>query len=197
MTAEAALAALAAFDRAALLVTADLSTVALPLLLEGDRLVGHVARANPIWRLAPCAALVICRGPETYVSPNWYPSKQQTHRVVPTWDYVTLEARGALRVFDDPARLESVVRALSDRHEAQQATPWRLEDAPRNYIEAMLGAIVGVEINVESLHGVAKLSLNKSAPDRAGVVQALQASQDPRDRAVAEAILKAEPDQIA
>jgi transcriptional regulator len=178
-------AALAAYDRAAILITPDLQATHLPLLMEGDRLIGHVARANAHWRAAPCAALVVCPGAETYVSPNWYETKQQTHRAVPTWNYVTLHVRGELTTFDDAGRLEHVVACLSARHEAGQPQPWSLADAPRDYIDAMLRAIVGVEIRIESLHAKAKLSQDKNEADRTGVIGALSDSDDPRDQAIA------------
>jgi transcriptional regulator len=181
-------AAVAAFDRVALLVTPDLAATHLPFHLDGDRLIGHVARANVHWRSAPCDALVVMTGAEAYVSPNWYPSKHATGRAVPTWNYEAVHVRGRLTVFEDAGRLEAVVARLSDRHEAAQAHPWSLADAPRDYIDAMLRAIVGVEIAIASVHARRKLSQNKSAADHAGVVAGLSASEDARDRAVADAM---------
>lgn len=178
-------AALAAFDRAALLVTPDLQATHLPFFLDGDRLIGHVARANPHWRSAPCVALVVMAGAEAYVSPNWYPSKQAAGRAVPTWNYETLQVRGRLATFDDPARLEAIVARLSDMHEAKQSRPWTLAEAPRDYVEALLRGIVGVELAIDSVEAKRKLSQDKSEADRAGVIAGLDASADPRDRAVA------------
>lgn len=186
LTEAEARAALAAFDRAALLVTPDLAATHLPFYLDGDRLIGHVARANPHWQSAPCAALVAMSGAEAYVSPNWYPTKHATGRAVPTWNYETLQVRGALTAFDDPARLEEVVTKLSDRHEAKQARPWTVGEAPRDYIEALLRGIVGVEIAIESIEAKRKFSQDKPDADHAGVVAGLSSSADPRDRAVSE-----------
>lgn len=184
---------LAAFDRTALLVTADLSAVHLPLFLDGERLIGHVARANDVWRAAPCAALVVMAGPEAYVSPNWYPSKAEHGRMVPTWNYVTLHVRGRLTTFDDRTRLEDVVARLSARHEAREATPWTVEEAPRDYIDRLLGAIVGVELAIDRIEGKRKLNQDKSDADRAGVADALARSDDARDVALARAMREDAP----
>jgi transcriptional regulator len=181
-------AALAAFDRAGLLVTPDLAATHLPFHLDGDRLVGHVARANAHWKSAPCAALVVCAGAEAYVSPTWYPSKAEHGRAVPTWNYETIHVRGRLTAFEDPARLEAIVERLSDKHESAQAHPWSMADAPRDYLDVLLRGIVGVEVAIESVAAKRKLSQDKSAADHAGVVAGLAASADPRDRAVADAM---------
>lgn len=184
-------AALAAFDRAALLVTHGRSgfcATHLPLVVREDRLIGHIARANPHWREAPCDALVVLAGAETYISPSWYETKTQTGRAVPTWNYETIHVHGAMTVYDDRARLLENVRALSDRHEAAMPAPWSVDDAPRDYIEALLNAIVGVELRIARVEAKRKLSQEKPAADRAGALAALDASPDPRDRAIAAAM---------
>lgn len=178
--------ALDAYRRAAILVTPDLACTHLPFYREGDRLIGHVARANPHWKSAPCDALVVVAGAEAYVSPNWYPTKHATGRAVPTWNYETLQVRGRLTIFDDAARLEEVVTRLSDIHEATQARPWTVAEAPRDYIDALLRGIVGVEITIDSVEAKRKFSQDQPEADHAGVVAGLSASADPRDRAVAE-----------
>lgn len=188
LTPAEARAALQAFDRTALLVTPDLSATHLPLLLEGDRLVGHVARANAHWKSAPCAALVVMTGAEAYVSPNWYPSKRDAGRAVPTWNYETIQVRGRLTTFEDAARLEDLVARLSARHEASHPKPWTIGEAPRDYVDALLRAIVGIEIAIESIEAKRKLSQDRPAADHAGVMAGLDASDDPRDRAVARAM---------
>ncbi|MDX2234720.1 MAG: FMN-binding negative transcriptional regulator [Hyphomonadaceae bacterium] len=188
MADDEARAALAAFDRAALLVTPDLSATHLPLFLDGDWLVGHVARANPQWRAAPCEGLVVMAGPEAYVSPSWYPSKAEHGRAVPTWNYVTLHVRGRLETFDDPARLEDAVARLSGRHEAAQAKPWTIAEAPRDYIDRLMAGIVGVALRVDAVEGKRKLSQDRSAADQSAVAHGLRATGDPRDGAVAEAM---------
>lgn len=182
--------ALRAFDRSALLVTPDLQATQLPFLLDGDRLIGHVARANPHWRAAPCEALVVMAGPEAYVSPNWYPSKAEHGRAVPTWNYVTLHVRGQLKTFDDPARLESVVARLSGRFEARESKPWTMAEAPRDYIDRLLAGIVGIEFEITSVEGKRKLSQDKAEADVAGVVKGLRATGDARDEMLATEALK-------
>ncbi len=179
-------AAMRAFDRAALLVTPDLCATHLPFYVEGDRLIGHVARGNPQWRSAPCDALVVMAGAEAYVSPNWYPSKAEHGRAVPTWNYATLHVRGRLSMFDDRARLEEVVARLSAQFESAQEKPWTIGEAPRDYIEKLLGGIVGVELAITSVEGKRKLSQDKTAADVAGVVAGLEATGDARDVAVAD-----------
>jgi transcriptional regulator len=178
-------AAMAAFDRAALLVTPDLQATHLPFYLENDELVGHVARANPQWRAAPCDALVVMAGAEAYVSPNWYPSKAGNGRAVPTWNYATVHVHGRLETFDDTTALETVVARLSDRYEATQATPWTLAEAPRDYIDRLLAGIVGVRLRITRVDGKHKLSQDKPAADQAGVITGLEGGGDPRDAALA------------
>lgn len=184
-------AALAAFDRAAILVvtaSGGFQAVHLPILVRGGAILAHVARANPIWRAAPCAALLVCPGPETYVSPGWYPSKAETGRAVPTWSYEAIHVEGALSAFEDPAALLPVVAALSDRHEAGQKRPWSIADAPADYIDALSRGMVGLTLSIERISGKRKLSQERPAPDREGVLAALDASPDPRDQAVAAAM---------
>lgn len=149
----------------------------LPMLWDAEArtLTGHVARANPHWKLGGGKGLVILSGAEAYVSPGFYPSKAEHGKVVPTWNYEAVHLSGAVNWFDDAARLEDVVRRLSDQHEAGRETPWRLEDAPRAYIEALLRAIVGVEMRVEKIEAKRKLSQNKSAADYEGVLRGLSA----------------------
>jgi transcriptional regulator len=135
----------------------------------------HVARANPVWRQArqDVDVLVVFQGPQAYISPNWYPSKAQTHREVPTWNYVTVQARGRLQVRDDPVWLRGLLSRLTAVHEADQPVPWSLADAPADAIDRMLRAVVGIEIELTALQGKWKVSQNKPAADRAGVVQGL------------------------
>jgi len=137
---------------------------------------GHVARANPLWREADGQpVLAVFTGPQAYVSPSWYPSKAATHKVVPTWNYTVVHAHGVLRAVDDAPWLHALVSRLTAHHERPQAQPWAVSDAPDDYVQQMLRAIVGIEIAVTELIGKWKLSQNRSAADRAGVVAALQA----------------------
>jgi transcriptional regulator len=178
-------------ERLAILVTAGEAgtpwATHLPMLWDaGARvLTGHIARANPHPKLAQGArALVIVPGPEAYVSPGLYASKAEHGRVVPTWNYEAVHLEGTLSWFDDVDRLEAVVRALSERHEAGRAAPWSIDDAPADYVRGLLRGIVGLEIAVNKVQAKRKLSQNKSAADVAGVREGLMISDDAGDREV-------------
>jgi len=136
---------------------------------------GHVARANPVWRgiSAGAEALVIFQGPDTYISPSWYETKAETGKVVPTWNYVVVHAHGVPRFIDDRAWLRAFVTRLTERHEAGRQTPWKVTDAPAEYIDAQLGAIIGLEIPIARLVGKWKVSQNRPPRDRAGVIDGL------------------------
>ena len=153
----------------------------LPLLFEGSgsgefgSLLGHVARKNDHWRLQPSGeSLVIVHGPEAYISPGWYASKREHGRVVPTWNYLTAHIHGELVIHDDPVWLESLVRRLTSRHEAAQLQPWSVDDAPRDYVESQLRAIVGVELRITRVQAKAKLGQNRSSADIDGVITGLR-----------------------
>lgn len=139
-------------------------------------LVAHVARANPVWQSLPAdaAVMVIFRGAQGYVSPSWYPSKQETHRQVPTWNYEVVHVHGRLRILDDERSVRGIVARLTRRHEANEPQPWKMGDAPPDYLNDMLGRIVGIEVEIARLEGKRKLSQNKDARDQAGVVDALE-----------------------
>jgi transcriptional regulator len=164
----------------------------LPFLLDTGEdgrpvLRAHVARANPVWRDTPpdAEALVVFQGPQAYITPNWYPSKAENGKQVPTWNYIVVQARGRLVVRDDAAWVRGLVDRLTQRHEATKPKPWAIGDAPPDYIAAMLRAIVGIEIPVEALTGKWKASQNRSAADRAGVVQGLREQADENALALA------------
>lgn len=164
----------------------------LPLLLAPDEgefgtLYGHFARANPHWRdLASGAeALVLFSGADAYVHPGWYPAKAEHGKVVPTWNYIAVHAWGQAEVFDEPERLLQLVSRLSDRHEQGRAQPWAVEDAPRDYIDAMLRAIVGFALPIRRLEGKWKIGQNRSEADQAGVRAGLATSASPRDHELA------------
>ena len=164
----------------------------LPLLLNPDEgpngtLYGHLARANPQWRELQngSEALVIFAGADAYISPAFYPAKAEHGKVVPTWNYIAVHAYGTPEVFSDAERLLKVVTALTDRHESGRAQPWRVSDAPADYIDGMLKAIVGFALPIERLVGKRKLSQNRSAADMAGVRDGLAASADVRDQTLA------------
>jgi transcriptional regulator len=147
----------------------------------------HVARANPLWRdfSASVEALVIFQGPQAYVSPSWYPTKNTTGEVVPTYNYVVVHAYGSLRIVDDVAWLRGLVSRLTERFEAPQAQPWRVSDAPESFIEKQLQAIVGIEIPIAKLIGKWKVSQNRPEVDRAGVVSELSKATDADSLAMA------------
>lgn len=135
---------------------------------------GHVARANPLLQTSPTEdVLVIFQGPSAYVSPGWYPSKAQTGRAVPTWNYLVVHAHGPLRLIEDRDWLRSQLAALTADHEAGEPTPWSMDEAPAEYIETLLKAIVGIEIPITRLQGKWKLSQNQPAQNRAGVMAAM------------------------
>ena len=149
-------------------------------------LTAHVARANPVWREAADAeVLVVFQGPQAYVSPGWYPSKAENGKAVPTWNYIVVQARGRLVVRDDAAWLRRFVTRLTERHEASQAQPWQVSDAPADYVDAMLRGIVGLEIPLSSLRGKWKMSQNHTPANREGVSRALRAKGDDASMAVA------------
>jgi transcriptional regulator len=137
----------------------------------------HVARANPVWRetSAGSPVLVVFQGEDAYVSPSLYAAKREHGKVVPTWNYAMVQARGSLRAIEDRDWLLRFVTRLTERHEGRRATPWAVTDAPADYIETMLRAIVGIEIELTSLVGKWKLGQNRSALDRDGVVRGLEA----------------------
>ncbi len=154
-----------------------------------DRLRGHIARANPLWRDAAAEheVLAIFTGPQAYISPNGYPSKREHGKVVPTWNYIVVQARGALTVVDDADWLRALVTGLTDRHESRSAVPWKVSDAPDDYIAQMLKAIIGIEIRITSLTAKWKVSQNRSSADRLGTAAGLLAQ--PGDDAQAMAAL--------
>ena len=141
---------------------------------------GHVARANPLWQHAGGqAVLAVFGGPEGYVSPSWYPSKAEHHKVVPTWNYAVVHAHGPLTAVHDAPWLHALVTRLTAHHESPRPQPWAVADAPDDYVQQMLRAIVGIEIRVERLVGKWKLSQNRSAADRQGVASAVAAEHSP------------------
>ena len=168
-----------------------------PLLLNPDEgthgtLYGHLARANPHWQaLAEGAeALVIFAGEQAYISPSFYPSKAVDGKSVPTWNYLAVHAYGQAEVFDDAERLLALVSRLSSKHEANRPDPWAVSDAPRDYIDSMLKAIVGFSLPISRLIGKRKLSQNRSAADQIGVRDGLLANSNSHDHALAHLMAK-------
>lgn len=172
--------------------SAGLQASHLPLLLvaeEGEHgtLYGHFARANPQWQVfaEQPEALAIFSGADAYVSPSAYPSKAEHGKAVPTWNYISVHAHGQLEVFDDHERLRQLLAHMTAAHEGNQPKPWAMDDAPRDYIDSMLRAIVGFALPIQRLQGQCKLSQNRNAADHAGVQQALSASPQAKDQALA------------
>lgn len=173
----------------------DITHLPLTLVEDGPlgALHGHVARANPHWqRLAGAGrAVAVFRGAEAYVSPSFYPSKAEHHRVVPTWNYEAVHAEGTVEIVEDPAALHALVSGLTTKHEAGRAQPWAVTDAPADFVAGQLRGIVGLVLRIERLSGKRKLSQNRAAADRDGAIAGLAASEDPRDRATAAAMAEA------
>ncbi len=140
------------------------------------RLLGHVSRANPVWRqLADGApSVVMFMGPHAYITPSWYPGKHQHGKVVPTWNYVTVHAHGMARAIEDTEWILDVINRLTDAQESRRDTPWRVSDAPAAYIDQMLKAVVGIEIKIERLEGRLKVSQDEDKQDRLGAVEGLR-----------------------
>lgn len=163
----------------------------IPLLVdatgEGTALRGHIARANPLWQTLGDGGevLAIFQGPEHYISPRWYPSKRQHGQVVPTWNYAAVHARGALTWHHDEAWLRGLLESLTSSQESGFADPWHVSDAPPEYLQKMMGAIVGFDIAVRELTGKWKVSQNRSEADVQGVLEGLAALDSPAARAMA------------
>ena len=140
-------------------------------------LLAHVARANPLWQCCPTGtpAMVVFRGAQAYISPNWYPSKHETHRQVPTWNYEVVHAYGTITVHDDERFVRRVVAQLTRRHEATEPEPWKMGDSQPEHIDNMLHNIVGIEIAITSLEGKVKLSQNREVRDRLNAADTLDA----------------------
>ena len=134
---------------------------------------GHMARANPLWKRAKGDALAVFLGPHAYISPSWYPSKAETGKVVPTWNYLAVHATGTIEFFDEPARLRGHVEQLTRANEAGREPPWAVGDAPDAYIAQLLRAIVGFRFTITRLEGQWKMSQNKSATEQDGVIRGL------------------------
>jgi transcriptional regulator len=167
--------------------SAGLRTVFAPVVVAERResLLAHVARGNALWSDARDGDEVVAlfKAADAYVSPSWYPGRHEDPRVAPTWDYDVVEVRGRLSVRDDAAFAERVVRALTARHEAGRVGAWKVDDAPREFVDALLRGIVGLEISVTQITGAAKLSQNKDGLDRAFVRERLAAGTE-RERAL-------------
>ncbi len=166
-----------------------------PLLLDPEpgplgTLRGHVSRMNPQWRdsLPHISALAMFQGPSAYITPSWYRTREETGKVVPTYNYVVVHAHGPLRIYEDPELLLRNVRALTELHEAPLARRWSVEDAPADFIREQLKGIVGIEIPILRLEGKWKVSQNRVSADRQGVIEGLRDAGDPQSLAMADQV---------
>ncbi len=166
--------------------TADgLDANPLPFELSGGSLHGHVARGNPLAELDGAEVLVIFHGPQAYISPNWYPTKHETGREVPTWDYAVVHVHGRMKVINDAGWLRTLLERLVDRHEATEPKPWHMDDAPADHIEKSLRAITGLEIDIERIEGKFKFNQNHPERNRRGIVEGLRRRAQSGDVALA------------
>lgn len=151
---------------------------------------GHIARANPLWRefTPQNEALVLFQGPHSYISPSWYASKKETGKVVPTWNYVVVHARGPLRIMEDRTWLRRHLEELTDQHEAEREDSWQVADAPEDFTEKLMGAIIGIEVQIGRLTGKWKVSQNRSVTDREGVASRLLQEGNPDSSALAQLV---------
>jgi transcriptional regulator len=170
----------------------------IPLLLDSAhgphvRLIGHVSRANPVWRQLSGGApsVVTFMGPQAYITPAWYPGKSEHGKVVPTWNYVTVHVHGTARAVEDADWMLDMLTRLTDAQEAPKPAPWKVTDAPSDYVKSKLRAIVGIEITIERLEGRLKVSQDEDTADRHGTVQGLQQIPDTQAQAMAALVHKA------
>ena len=185
---EALFALIASYPLGAWVCTGATGLIANPIPFHLDKskgpngtLIGHVARANGVWRelnalRAGAPSVVMFQGPQAYITPGWYPSKAAHGKVVPTWNYAVAHAHGVARAIEDRDWLREMLKQLTHDHEAGQPNPWQIDDAPAEYIDKLLGAIVGIEIPIDRLEGKMKVSQDEDMPDRIGTVSGLQQS---------------------
>jgi transcriptional regulator len=169
----------------------DISASHVPMLVDRSRgelgtLFGHVARGNSQWRDSPAGGLglAIFLGPDAYISPSWYPTKKETGKVVPTWNYVAIHVRGPVTFFEEIERIREIVTKLTKHHEADSKKPWEVTDAPADYIDGELRSIVGFEMPVVKIDGKWKMSQNRPEGDRESVIINLMDRDKLRDEEV-------------
>lgn len=169
-----------------------------PFFLDRDKgpfgtLIGHVSRANPVWResVGITSSMVMFQGAQAYITPAWYPGKNEHGKVVPTWNYAVAHAHGTARAIEDRDWLLDMLNRLTNAHETRQATPWRVDDAPTDYIDKLLRGIVGIEIPIDRLEAKLKASQDEDLQDRIGTVQGLQQMPCDAARSMAALVRKA------
>ena len=167
----------------------------IPMLLRPDQgalgtLVAHVARANPVWKDTDFSmpVLLIFQGPHAYISPSWYATKQEHGKVVPTWNYAVVQASGLMQVHDDAQWIRAQATQITAERESAFDKPWAVDDAPRDYTDTMIKALVGIEIPITKLTGKWKVSQNQPAANRQTVIQALQADGGAQATAMADLV---------
>ena len=172
--------------------TQNLEANHIPFLIDAEpapfgTLRGHVARANPVWKdfSREVEAMVVFQGPDAYISPSLYASKKEHGKVVPTWNYTVVHAYGAIKVVDDAEWMRPFLERLTDRHEAPRAAPWKVGDAPEDFLQTTMRAVVGIEIPISKLMGKWKVSQNRSKADREGVAAGLGGMTGEAERAMA------------
>jgi transcriptional regulator len=165
----------------------------LPFELVDGVLHGHVARGNELVQMDGVDVLLVFHGPDGYISPNWYPSKHETGREVPSWNYAVVHVHGRLRVIEDSVWLRGLLETLTDRHEAAQPLPWKMADAPEDHIQKSLRAIVGLAVTIDRIEGKFKLSQNHPARNRVGVIAGLRQRDGEGDVELAALMTEQEP----
>jgi transcriptional regulator len=173
----------------------------IPFVLDTTRrplgtLLGHVARANTVWKTTSALeSVLVFQGPQSYITPSWYPAKREHGKVVPTWNYAVVHAHGMPRIIDDPTWIREHVEALTGVHESPREAPWQVSDAPSAFIDSLLNAIVGIEIPIARLDGKWKVSQNRPVPDRRGVAAGLQAHGEDQSIQMARLVQHRTPDR--
>jgi transcriptional regulator len=168
----------------------------MPFEVAGDALLhGHVARGNELSKMDGVPVLLVFKGPDGYISPNWYPSKHETGREVPTWNYAVVHVHGRLQVIDDAAWMRQFLETLTDHHEAGQPAPWHVSDAPADHIEKSLRAIVGIAVTIDRIEGKFKLSQNHPAANQAGVVDGLRQRDGDGDAELAQLMIRTQEEK--
>ena len=169
----------------------------IPFVLHESRgelgtLVGHVARSNNIWQefSTDVNSVVVFQGDQAYVTPSWYPSKHKHGKAVPTWNYIVVHAHGIPRIFEDREWILQHINELTDIHESEQSLPWKVSDAPEEYIEKLIGVIVGIEIPIAKLTGKRKLGQNRPEPDKLGTIAGLMSRDDPQSHGLANQLMQ-------
>lgn len=162
-----------------------------PLFYKNDKLIGHIAKANPLGKAHPLGpVLVIFQGANAYISPNWYPTKQEDHKTVPTWNYATVHVQGQIKFITEEQDKRQMLAELTAIHEAAQDVPWSMADAPADYIHKMVNGVIGIEIAISAMEGKWKVSQNQPLKNKVGIIENLQGGEDMASAKMVEYIQK-------